>query len=294
MPEVPKVAWGRGAEMTGQTSVSASPLRWLVATGNPGKLRELQAMLAPRGVEVVSQKALGIADAGEPWPSFVGNALAKARHGARESGLPALADDSGLCVPALGGAPGIRSARFALDLIDDPARRAALQAGGREALDAENIVQLLAQCAPLRAPGQPVRAYFCSVLVWVASADDPRPLIAEGIWWGTLLPAPQGEGGFGYDPVFQPDGFSCSAAQLALQEKNAISHRHRAMVRLQALLDEAAAGGQAAAGGLPVAGGSGSGPVAAGEAGGAGAGQTAMRASGLPGTPPSASPSHGS
>lgn len=273
--------------------------RWLVASGNPGKLRELQAMLVPRGVQLVSQKALGIADAEEPWPTFVENALTKARHGARASGLPTLADDSGLCVPALGGAPGVRSARFALDVITDPARRAALQIGGREALDAENIVQLLAQCRALQAhggacvpeeavlgaqvPGAPVsdahvlgahvpdahvsdahaaggtvtlatdsgtgvRAYFYSVLVWLASADDPRPLIAEGIWWGTLLPAPQGEGGFGYDPIFRPDGFDCSSAELTPAQKNAISHRHRAMVRLQVLLDEVAAGGLAAAG----------------------------------------------
>lgn len=225
--------------------------RWLVASGNPGKLRELQAMLAPRGVQLVSQKALGIADAEEPWPTFVENALTKARHGARASGLPTLADDSGLCVPALGGAPGVRSARFALDVITDPARRAALQTGGREALDAENIVQLLAQCQALAGHGESgtgVRAYFYSVLVWLASADDPRPLIAEGIWRGTLLPAPQGEGGFGYDPIFRPDGFDCSSAELTPTQKNAISHRHRAMVRLQALLDEVAAGGLAAAG----------------------------------------------
>lgn len=263
------------------TNTHSGP-RWLVASGNPGKLRELQAMLAPRGVQLVSQKALGIADAEEPWPTFVENALAKARHGARASGLPTLADDSGLCVPALGGAPGVRSARFALDVITDPARRAALQGGGREALDAENIVQLLAQCRALPAHGEApggrvpgarvtgdhvpeahvaggtiplatdsgtgIRAYFYSILVWVASADDPRPLIAEGIWWGTLLPAPQGEGGFGYDPIFRPDGFECSSAELTAAQKNAISHRHRAMVRLQALLDEVAAGGLPAAG----------------------------------------------
>ena len=174
--------------------------------------------------------------------------------------------------------------RFALDVITDPARRAALQTGGREALDAENIVQLLAQCRALQAhggacvpgaevpgahvpdshvldahaaggtvplvadSGTGVRAYFYSVLVWLASADDPRPLIAEGIWWGTLLPAPQGEGGFGYDPIFRPDGFDCSSAELTPTQKNAISDRHRAMVRLQALLDEVAAGGLAAAG----------------------------------------------
>ena len=169
---------------------------WLVASGNPGKLKELRAMLAPRGVRLSSQTELGIPDAEEPWPSFVENALAKARHGARLSGLPTLADDSGLCVPALGGAPGVRSARFALDAITDPAEREALQTGGRARLDAENIRHLLARCQDVSAP---VRAYFYSVVVWVASADDPRPLIAEGLWWGTLLAQPRGEGGFGYD-----------------------------------------------------------------------------------------------
>lgn len=209
---------------------------WLVASGNPGKLKELRAMLAPRGVRLSSQTELGIPDAEEPWPSFVENALAKARHGARLSGLPTLADDSGLCVPALGGAPGVRSARFALDAITDPAEREALQAGGRARLDAENIRHLLARCQEVSAP---VRAYFYSVVVWVASADDPRPLIAEGLWWGTLLAQPRGEGGFGYDPIFQPDGHACSAAELSADEKNAISHRHRALVRLNMLLDEA-------------------------------------------------------
>ena len=204
---------------------------WLVASGNPGKLKELRAMLAPRGVRLSSQTELGIPDAEEPWPSFVENALAKARHGARLSGLPTLADDSGLCVPALGGAPGVRSARFALDAITDPAEREALQTGGRARLDAENIRHLLARCQDVSAP---VRAYFYSVVVWVASADDPRPLIAEGLWWGTLLAQPRGEGGFGYDPIFQPDGHACSAAELSADEKNAISHRHRALVRLNA------------------------------------------------------------
>lgn len=209
--------------------------RWLLASGNPGKLREFEALLAPRGVSLCSQKALGIADAEEPWPGFVENALAKARHGARHSGLPTLADDSGLCVPALGGAPGIRSARFALDCEPDPALQAAWQAEGRARLDAENIRALLARCKPLQ---QPVRAYFCSVIVWVASADDPRPLIAEGLWWGMLLAQPRGEGGFGYDPVFQPDGFDCSAAELSSAQKNAVSHRQQALRRLNALLDE--------------------------------------------------------
>lgn len=209
---------------------------WLLASGNPGKLKELRAMLAPLGVQLSSQAELGIADAEEPWPGFVENALTKARHGARESGLPTLADDSGLCVPALGGAPGVRSARYALDLMTDAERRRQLAEGGRAALDAANIEQLLLQANAL---AQPVRAYFYSVVVWVASADDPRPLIAEGLWWGQLLPAPRGEGGFGYDPIFLPDEFSVSAAELTPEQKNAVSHRRRALTRFQTLLAEA-------------------------------------------------------
>lgn len=209
--------------------------RWLLASGNPGKLAELRAMLEPLGVQLRGQAELGIADADEPWPGFVENALAKARHGARASGLPTLADDSGLCVPALGGAPGVRSARYALDVLQDPARIEALRAGGRAALDAANIDCLLAACAGL---AQPVRAYFYSVVVWVASADDPRPLIGEGLWWGTLLPAPRGEGGFGYDPIFLPDGSDRAAAELSPAEKNAVSHRSRALARFRTLLDD--------------------------------------------------------
>lgn len=194
-------------------------------------------MLSPLGVRLSSLADLGIADSEEPWPGFVENALAKARHGAAASGLPTLADDSGLCVPALGGAPGVRSARFALDALatTDPARAARLQQGDRAALDAANIDHLLACC---RALPQPVRACFCSVVVWVAAADDPRPLIAEGVWWGSILPEARGAGGFGYDPVFRPDGHEGSAAELSAEQKNAISHRHRALSRLRLLLDE--------------------------------------------------------
>lgn len=218
--------------------MSTGERHWLLASGNPGKLKELRALLAPLGVRLSSQAELGIVDAEEPWPGFVENALAKARHGARQSGLPTLADDSGLCVPALGGQPGVRSARYALDVLAqaDPAEVLRLQAGGRALLDAGNIRCLL---DGVRLLAQPVRAYFYSVVVWVASADDPRPLIAEGLWWGTLLSAPQGEGGFGYDPIFQPDEHACSAAELSAEQKNAISHRQRALVRLKQLMREA-------------------------------------------------------
>lgn len=211
---------------------------WLLASGNPGKLKELRALLAPLGVQLSNQTELGITDAEEPWPGFVENALAKARHGARQSGLPTLADDSGLCVPALGGQPGVRSARYALDVLaqTDPGEVQRLKAGGRALLDAANIRCLLDDTRSL---AQPVRAYFYSVVVWVASADEPRPLIAEGLWWGQLLTAPKGEGGFGYDPIFQPDEYPCSAAELSAEQKNAISHRQRALVRLKQLMSEA-------------------------------------------------------
>ena len=208
----------------------------ILASNNAKKIAELTPILARFGITIRPQRDYGIDEIAETGLTFVENALIKARHAAKQSGLPAIADDSGLCVPALGGAPGVRSARFALDAITDPAGREALQAGGRARLDAENIRHLLARCQDVSAP---VRAYFYSVVVWVASADDPRPLIAEGLWWGTLLAQPRGEGGFGYDPIFQPDGHSCSAAELSADEKNAISHRHRALVRLNTLLDEA-------------------------------------------------------
>ncbi|MDO5103547.1 MAG: non-canonical purine NTP pyrophosphatase [Lautropia sp.] len=218
--------------------MSVGERHWLLASGNPGKLKELRAMLAPLGVRLSSQTELGIPDAEEPWPGFVENALAKARHGARQSGLPTLADDSGLCVPALGGQPGVRSARYALDVCQqtDPEQARRLQTAGRQALDAANIRCLV---DGVRSLAQPVRAYFYSVVVWVASVDDPRPLIAEGLWWGKLLTAPQGEGGFGYDPIFQPDEYPCSAAELSAEQKNAISHRHRALLRLKQLMSEA-------------------------------------------------------
>jgi len=220
-------------------------MRILFATHNQHKLREIQEILSNFPGSIICAKDLGMTEeVEENGTSFLENAEIKARalynfakaQGLLEEDDLVMADDSGLCVPALGGAPGVRSARFALDAITDPAEREALQAGGRARLDAENIRHLLARCQEVSAP---VRAYFYSVGVWVASADDPRPLIAGGLWWGTLLAQPRGEGGFGYDPIFQPDGHACSAAELSADEKNAISHRHRALVRLNTLLDEA-------------------------------------------------------
>jgi len=209
------------------TGAAASPLaRVVLASNNAGKLRELSALLAPLGVELVAQGALGIGEAEEPHPTFVENALAKARHAARASGLPAIADDSGICVAALGGAPGVHSARWA-----------ALDGGPKD--DAANNARLVRSLA-----GQADRrAWYVCVLVLLRSADDPQPLIAEGLWQGEVIDAPRGEGGFGYDPYFLLPELGRTAAELGAAEKNAISHRGRAM---RALLDGVRAAGLSA------------------------------------------------
>ena len=192
--------------------------RLVLASANPGKLREMQALLAPLGVQVVAQGALGIAEAAEPHDTFLDNALAKARHASRASGLPALADDSGLCVDALGGAPGVHSAYYAG------------REGSREERDARNNAKLLAGLGEQRA------AHYRCVMVLVQSADDPRPLVAEGAWHGSIARAPRGTNGFGYDPLFLAAGRSLTAAELPAEEKNRISHRARAAARLLAAL----------------------------------------------------------
>ena len=188
----------------------------VLASNNAKKMKELNALLAPLGFAVIPQGELGIPEAEEPHCTFVENALAKARHAARLSGLPALADDSGLCVAALGGAPGVYSARYA----------------GEPKSDARNNQKLLAELAENcnRA------AHFVSVIVLVRHADDPQPLIAEGEWHGEILPAQRGEGGFGYDPMFYLPEFDKTAAELDAATKNAISHRGRAMQQLIARL----------------------------------------------------------
>lgn len=181
----------------------------LIASNNAGKLREFQLLLAPLEVEILTQAQLGIAEADEPHGTFIENALAKARHASRESGLPALADDSGICVAALGGAPGVYSARYAGEPKSDARNNQAL-------LDAlHNQTNR--------------RAHYYCVLVLVRHADDPQPLIAEGEWLGEILTAAQGEGGFGYDPLFLVPEFQQTAAQLTREQKHAISHRGKAM-----------------------------------------------------------------
>jgi XTP/dITP diphosphohydrolase len=192
--------------------------RIVLASNNPGKLREIGALLAPLGIEVVPQARLGIEEAEEPHDSFVDNALAKARHASRASGLPALADDSGLCVDALGGAPGVHSAYFAG------------REGSREARDARNNAKLLASLGAER------KAHYVCVMVLVRSADDPDPLVAEGAWHGEIARAPRGANGFGYDPLFLVPGRGATAAELPPEEKNRLSHRGRAAARLLEML----------------------------------------------------------
>lgn len=184
----------------------------VLASNNAKKMKELNALLAPLGFEVIPQGQLGIPEAEEPHCTFVENALAKARHASKLSGLPALADDSGLCVSALGGAPGVISARYA----------------GEPKSDARNNEKLFADLAdhPDR------RAHFVSVIVLVRHADDPQPLIAEGEWHGEIIPELRGEGGFGYDPLFFVPEFKQTAAELDAETKNRVSHRGQAMQKL--------------------------------------------------------------
>ena len=190
--------------------------RVVVATANSGKVRELTEALAPLDFELLIQGELGIESLPEVAPTFVENALAKARHASRESGLPAIGDDSGLVVPALGGAPGIRSARYAGEPADDQRNNAKL----RRAL-----------------AGQANRdAFFTCTLVYLDAADDPAPQIATARWHGTLVDEPRGCNGFGYDPLFLVAELGKTAAELSLAEKNRLSHRGRACRRLAALL----------------------------------------------------------
>jgi XTP/dITP diphosphohydrolase len=198
------------------------PKRLILASNNAKKLRELQALIAPLGVDLVTQGSLGIPEAEEPHLTFVENALAKARHAAALANGPALADDSGLCVDALGGSPGVRSARHAID-----AGRIT-EGLPREQIDAANNAWLLTQMQ-----GQTQRgAHFTCLLVAVRHADDPEPLIAEGRWCGELLQSAQGEHGFGYDPLLWIPTHAQSAAQLDPAIKNAISHRALACTQL--------------------------------------------------------------
>ena len=192
--------------------------RIVLASSNPGKLAEFNQLLADVGLEVVAQASLGVADAEETGLTFVENALLKARNAAAATGLPALADDSGLCVDHLRGAPGLYSARYS----------------GGHGDNAANNAKLLRELDGL--PDAQRGAFFISVLALVRHAEDPAPLIAEGRWHGHVLTAPRGAGGFGYDPLFLPHGMAQSAAELEPATKNRLSHRGQALAVLHARL----------------------------------------------------------
>ena len=181
----------------------------VIASNNPGKLREISQILAPLGIEVLPQSAFGVAEADEPHATFIENALAKARHASAITGLPALADDSGMCVDALDGAPGVHSARYA----------------GEPRSDERNNAKLLEALGER----QDRQAHYYCVIVVMRDAQDPQPLIAEGLWRGEILRAPRGSGGFGYDPLFLDPEFRQTGAELAPARKNLISHRGKAL-----------------------------------------------------------------
>jgi XTP/dITP diphosphohydrolase len=199
----------------------------VLASSNPGKLREFESLLSPLGIEIVSQATLKVAEAEEPHGTFVENALAKARHASRRSGLPALADDSGICVSALDGRPGVQSGRFA-------GAAAPGATPGREAQDARNNEKLIA----LLQGKDDRRAHYYCVVVLVRHPEDPEPIIAEGSWAGEIVEQPRGANGFGYDPHFFVRDLGKTAAELEQSEKNLVSHRGKAMRRLLAKLKE--------------------------------------------------------
>lgn len=187
----------------------------VLASSNAGKLREFSAILQQAGIRMVAQNELGVSEADEPHSTFVENAIAKARHASLHTGRPALADDSGLCVPALGGAPGVYSARYA-------------SMNGGEKSDLANNMRLVSQLSGL----EDHSAFYVAVLVYMNGPDDPCPLIAEGRWHGKIVAEPKGEHGFGYDPHFWLPEYGCTVAQLDPAEKNRVSHRGRALARL--------------------------------------------------------------
>ena len=198
--------------------------QWVLASNNKGKLTEFKRLFAEADLDVtvVPQGQLDIDDAIEDGLSFIENAIIKARHASRISGLPAIADDSGLCVPALGNAPGIYSARYA----------------GEHGNDDKNNAKLVAELQPIRAehPNEPIKGMFVCVLAMVRHADDPLPIIAQGLWHGEILEVPLGDGGFGYDPLFWLPELQATAASLSATDKNSISHRGQAIKQLLAQL----------------------------------------------------------
>ena len=188
----------------------------VIASNNPGKLKEIGALLAPLSIEIVSQSDYNAGEADEPFGTFVENALAKARHASRCSGLPALADDSGICVSALNGAPGVNSARYAGEPKSDDRNN-------------QKLIEALKNQTDRR-------AYYYCVIVLVRHADDPQPIIVDGSWHGEIIDQPRGTGGFGYDPYFLLPEFGKTAAELTAEQKNKISHRGQALARLVEIL----------------------------------------------------------
>ena len=206
-------------------------LRIVLASNNAKKLSELQAMLDALPAQLLPQGSLGIGEAAEPYESFIENGLAKARHAAAAAGFPALADDSGVCVAALGGAPGVHSAHFGGAL---PADAALDREARRRAQDAANNALLLQRLQGI----EQRHAYFVCTLVAVRHARDPEPLVAVGRWHGEILQAPRGTQGFGYDPLMYIPALGRTVAELEAAEKNQHSHRARALAQMRRLLQE--------------------------------------------------------
>ena len=210
---------------TSRSSIQSTPNnQWVLASNNKGKLAEFKRLFAEADLDVtiIPQGQLNIDDAIEDGLSFVENAIIKARHASRISGMPAIADDSGLCVPVLGNAPGIYSARYA----------------GEHGNDSKNNVKLIADLQPIRdaQANEPIKGLFVCVLAMVRHADDPLPIIAQGLWQGEILETAHGDGGFGYDPLFWLPELQASAASLSAADKNRISHRGQAIQQLLAQL----------------------------------------------------------
>ncbi len=197
----------------------------VIASNNVAKLNEIGAILAPLDIEIVAQSTLGVPEAAEPHFTFVENALAKARNASRHTGLPALADDSGICVDALNGAPGVHSARFA----GDPLPGTSAGRDAQDQLNNEKLLKLLAQETNRKAH------YYC-VVVLAHDADDPQPMICEAEWHGEIVKTPRGSGGFGYDPLFLIPELRQTGAELKPEDKNRISHRGQALAQLAAKL----------------------------------------------------------
>ena len=209
---------------TDATATAESSKQWVLASNNKGKLAEFKRLFSDANLDVtiIPQGQLDIEDAIEDGLSFVENAIIKARHASRLSGLPAIADDSGICVPVLGNAPGIYSARYA----------------GEHGNDGKNNAKLIADLQPIREtqPNTPITGMFVCVLAMVRHADDPLPIIAQGLWHGEILETPLGDGGFGYDPLFWLPEWQATAASLRAEDKNRISHRGQAIQQLLAKL----------------------------------------------------------